>query len=161
MKMINRVRPWVEHHTDIVFDMVRIYLGLGLALKAVFYMSHNDELMKMMDALGPAQIFPAAMAHYVILAHLTGGILLALGLLTRVAALAQIPILFVALFYLYLPKMMMLEPRQNLEFSALVLFLLCLFAVFGAGRWSVDHLLSKKIFPSPTASPGTRPSPAH
>ena len=161
MKMINRVRPWIEQHTDIVLDMVRIYLGLGLALKAIFYMSHNDELMRMMDALGPAQIFPAAMAHYVILAHLMGGILLALGLLTRVAALAQIPILFVALFYLYLPKMMMMESRQNLEFSALVLFLLVIFAIFGAGRWSVDHLLSKKVFPSPTAGQGTRPSPAH
>jgi uncharacterized membrane protein YphA (DoxX/SURF4 family) len=161
MKMMNYVRPWVEQHTDIVLDMVRIYLGVGLALKAVFYMSHNDELMKLMDALGPAQIFPAAMAHYVILAHLVGGILLALGLLTRMAALAQIPILFVALFYLYLPKMMMMEPRQNLEFSALVLFLLTLFAVFGAGRWSVDHILSKKLFPSRTVGHGTRPSPAH
>src|ERR1041385_3817406 len=34
MKMMNYVRPWVEQHTDIVLDMVRIYLGVGLQGKA-------------------------------------------------------------------------------------------------------------------------------
>ena len=67
--------------------------------------------------------------------------------LTRVAALVQIPVLLAAVFYIYLPKMMFLEPRQSLEFSSLVLFLLLLFAAFGAGRWSLDHYLSRKIAP--------------
>jgi uncharacterized membrane protein YphA (DoxX/SURF4 family) len=62
--------------------------------------------------------------------------------LTRIAALAQIPILLGAVFYVYLPKMTMIEPRQNLEFSMLVLFLLALVFLYGAGRWSVDHWLT-------------------
>jgi uncharacterized membrane protein YphA (DoxX/SURF4 family) len=39
---------------------------------------------------------------------------------------------------------MLIQPRENLEFSALVLFLLILVFVYGSGQWSVDHYLSKK-----------------
>jgi len=37
---------------------------------------------------------------------------------------------------------MAVEPRQNLEFSALVLFLMLLILIFGPGRLSLDHYLS-------------------
>jgi len=64
-----------------------MYLGIGLFLKAIFYLSHRDYLNQLMDETGTAWFAPVIMAHYVILAHLFGGLLLALGLLTRVAAL--------------------------------------------------------------------------
>jgi uncharacterized membrane protein YphA (DoxX/SURF4 family) len=38
---------------------------------------------------------------------------------------------------------MSVEPRQNLELAALVLFLTCLVFVHGSGRFSVDHVLTK------------------
>ena len=60
------------------------------------------------------------------------------------AALAQVPVLVGAMFWVYLPKVMAVEPRQNLEFSALVLFLMLMILVFGAGRWSLDHYLSRR-----------------
>jgi len=147
MNATSRMRLWVETHSDIIWDLVRIYLGIGLFLKAIFYLTHRDYLLQLMDGMGTSWFAPAIMAHYVILAHLFGGLLMALGLITRVAALVQIPILLAAVFYVYLPKMMFLEPRQSLEFSALVLFLLLLTAAFGAGRWSLDHHLSRKINP--------------
>ncbi len=68
--------------------------------------------------------------------------MLAIGLLTRVAALFQIPILLGAVFSVSLPQMLTLEPRQNLEFAALVLFPTVLVAVRGAGRCSLDYYLS-------------------
>jgi putative oxidoreductase len=161
MKTSARMRLWVESHTDIIWDLVRIYLGIGLFLKAIFYLTHRDYLLQQMDNLGTAWFAPAVMAHYVILAHIFGGLLLALGLITRAAALVQIPVLLVAVFYIYVPKMMFLEPRQNLEFSSLVLFLLLLFAAFGAGRWSLDHYLSRKISPEGYKNEGELASHAH
>jgi len=161
MNATSRMRLWVESHSDVIWDLVRIYLGIGLFLKAIFYLTHRDYLLQLMDNLGTSWFAPAAIAHYVILAHLFGGLLLALGLLTRVAALVQIPVLLAAVFYIYLPKMMFLEPRQNLEFSALVLFLLLLFAAFGAGRWSLDHYLSRKISPDAYKADTEVPSHAH
>ena len=156
-----RFRLWVETHSDVVWDLVRVYLGVGLFLKAIFYLMHRDYLLKLMDDMDTGWFAPAMIAHYVILAHLFGGLLMALGLLTRVAAIVQIPMLLAATLYIYLPKMMFLEPRQNLEFSALVLFLLILTAVFGAGRWSLDHYLSRKLQPEAYRPEEPVPSHAH
>jgi uncharacterized membrane protein YphA (DoxX/SURF4 family) len=83
-------------------------------------------------------------AHYVIPVHLVGGLLLAIGLLTRLAALAQMPILIGAIFYVWMPRVLVFEQRQSFEFAALVLFLLALIFVYGGGRFSVDHLITRK-----------------
>src|SRR5262249_52881060 len=105
---------------------------------------------------------PAMLSHYVILAHFCGGFCLAVGLLTRSAAVVQLPALFTAMyFYVYHPEIAQstMEARQSAEFTALVLFLLVLISVYGAGRLSVDHWLGKKDFaklfhpePHPTKS---------
>jgi uncharacterized membrane protein YphA (DoxX/SURF4 family) len=141
---VHQFKRWAEAHSDLFLDLVRIYLGLGLMAKGIFFMGHQDYMMKLLADTGDLFIVPATIAHYVIPAHLLGGLLLALGLLTRVAALAQIPVLLGAMFWIYLPKVMAVEPRENLEFSALVLFLMVLILIFGAGRFSVDHFLSRR-----------------
>jgi uncharacterized membrane protein YphA (DoxX/SURF4 family) len=64
-------------------------------------------------------------------------------LATRYAAVAQIPLLVGAIFYVYLPRFATLELRQNLEFTGLVLFLLCVVSVYGSGRYSLDYVLQK------------------
>jgi putative oxidoreductase len=71
-------------------------------------------------------------------AHLAGGALLALGLITRTAAIVQIPALIGAVFFVHLREGLF-RTGQSLELSSLVLFLLCVFAVFGGGRLSLDH----------------------
>jgi uncharacterized membrane protein YphA (DoxX/SURF4 family) len=142
MKSINECRLWLQSHEDLFKDLVRIYLGIGLFVKGLYFMSHHDEFNKLLETLDTTAFAQATVAHYVIPVHIIGGLLLAAGLLTRIAALAQIPILLGAVFYVYLPKMTMIEPRQNLEFSMLVLFLLALVFLYGAGRWSVDHWLT-------------------
>jgi putative oxidoreductase len=148
----------METHEDLFLALVRIYLGTGLFVKAVFLMSNRDYLVNLVDGLDNLWFAPAAIAHYIVPAHMAGGILLALGLFTRIAVLFQIPILIGAVFYLYMPQMTLLEPRQNLEFSGLVLFLLVLFGIFGPGRYSVDHILSRSTVPELDAA--TRSAPA-
>ena len=147
MKNLNEWKLWFQGHEDLFKDLVRMYLGVGLFVKGLYFMSHRDELNQLMGQLDNSVFSQAAIAHYVIPVHVVGGLLLAVGLLTRIAALLQIPILLGAVFYVYLPKMAMIEPRQSLEFSALVLFLLVLILAYGAGRFSVDHLLWKKEHP--------------
>jgi putative oxidoreductase len=141
---LNHCKRWAEGHADIFVDLVRIYLGIGLAVKGIFFMTHRDYLLNLLEQSGNLVIAPVTIAHYVIPAHIFGGVLLALGLLTRLAALLQLPILIGAVFWVYLPKAMTLEPRQYIEFSALVLFLMVLILIFGPGRWSVDHYLSRR-----------------
>ena len=144
MKNLNEWKLWLQGHEDLFRDLVRIYLGVGLFVKGLYLMSHRNELDQLLGQLDNAAFAQAAAAHYVIPVHIVGGLVLAIGLLTRLAALLQIPILLGAVFYVHLPQMALIDSRQNLEFSALVLFLLVLVAAYGAGRFSVDHLVWKK-----------------
>ena len=146
---IKQLTRWTDTHRGEFIDFVRIYLGIGLFLKAIHFITDTDYLVKLISDAGDMWFAPAAISHVVILAHLVGGFLLAIGLLTRVAALIQIPVLVYAVFYVYLPKMFVVGPRENLEFSVLVLFLLTLLFLYGPGRWSVDYYIFKK-----TDSPG-------
>src|SRR2546427_7790692 len=155
MKANTQLKQWIQAEGDIFVDLVRIYLGIGLFIKSIWFMTHQDYLNQLIAKAENLVFVQAAVAHYVIPVHLVGGLLLAVGLLTRVAALAQIPILAGAILYVYLPQVMFVEPRQSLEFSALVLFLLILILIHGGGRWSVDYLLSKKSLSESAAAPAT------
>jgi uncharacterized membrane protein YphA (DoxX/SURF4 family) len=148
-------RTWTRSHPDAFLDLVRVFLGVALFLKGVFFMMHRDVLIDVIEKSGTWSIFPITLAHYVIPAHLVGGILLAAGLLTRWAAVAQLPMLIIAVFYVHMPKMVAIEGRQNFEFSSLVLFLVLLTAVYGAGKWSLDHVISGQ----PEGE--VQPTPAH
>src|SRR5262245_36598418 len=122
---LNQIKSWLHSHPDIMMDLVRMYLGVALFFKGIYFMSNRDYLLQILDEAGTWSLAPTALAHYIVPAHLVGGVMLAIGLLTRAAALAQLPILLGAVFYIHLPKLtlMSVEPRQNLELSALVLFL--------------------------------------
>ena len=158
MGKIERCRFWLQEHDDLFLDLVRIYIGAGLFVKAFYLLHHREYLTQVISGSGNSWFAPAAVAQYVIIAHMVGGALLTVGLLTRLAAFAQLPILLGAVFYVYLPQMATVEPRQNLEYSALVAFLLFFLGVFGAGRWSVDYLLSRKrdVVPVAETVPETR-----
>jgi putative oxidoreductase len=145
MNKIQSCKMWLRAHEDLFIDLVRIYLGCGLVVKALFLMGHHEYLDQLISESDVAWLGGSIIAHYVIFGHLIGGAMLALGLATRFAAFAQLPILLGAVFSLYLPHFATVEPRQYLEYAALVAFLLFLFGVFGAGRFSFDYMMSRKL----------------
>ena len=145
MKDLEHTNHWIKVHGDLFLDLIRIYLGIGLFWKGVYFASHTENLVRLMDESGTLWFTSGAIAHCVIFAHLVGGFFLAIGLITRAAALVQIPVLAMAVFYVHLPKAFSaMESRQNFEFTALILFLLVLISIYGAGRWSVDYVLARK-----------------
>jgi len=128
---------WIRSHQEVALDVVRVYLGIGLLVRGGLFVSQTSGIGTLVD-MSQFDIGAAAIVHYVTFAHLIGGVLLAVGLLTRIAALAQIPILIGAVFFVHLREGL-LSADQSLEFSALVLFLLVVVFVFGPGRWSADR----------------------
>ena len=93
-----------------------------------------------MEEMGrPFQDVPGGMIilHYIVPAHFVGGILIVVGLLTRWAAIAQLPIIFGAILTNFLGTMDM----NNLILSIVVLVLCLFFIVYGSGRHSVDYYL--------------------
>jgi uncharacterized membrane protein YphA (DoxX/SURF4 family) len=144
---------WVDAHSDVFLDAIRIYLGIGLIVKGLYIMTNRDQVLALLDAGGGLSLAVMTAAHLVIPIHFAGGLLLALGLVTRPAALLQIPVVAGALICVYLPRLASLEMRENIEFSGLVLFLLFVIAAHGPGRCSVDHLIDQESESSPTPEP--------
>jgi len=71
--------------------------------------------------------------------QLVGGTMIFLGLLTRLAAILLLPIVFGAIFFVNI-----LNPFFNAELwlSILVMALLILFIIIGSGPLSLDRFLS-------------------
>ena len=83
MNKVQMCKMWLREHGDLFIDLVRIYLGCGLVVKAVFLMNHRDFLAQMIGETDATWMGGAFIAQYVILAHLFGGAMLALGMVTR------------------------------------------------------------------------------
>lgn len=130
---------WFENHREITLDLIRIYLGVGLFVRGVLFISAANGIEALVD-LSEFSFASAAIAHYVTFVHLLGGLMLAVGLLTRLVAFLQLPILIGAVFFVHWQEGI-LSATQSLEFSALVLFLLCGILVFGSGKWSADYYI--------------------
>jgi len=133
---------WVMEHREGAFDLVRMYLGVGLFVRGGIFAASPEGLGVIVD-LSSFSFASAALAHYVTFAHLIGGLFLAVGLLTRLAALVQLPILVGAVVLVHAPQGL-LSANQSLELSALVLFLLVVVFVFGSGPWSADRYVFER-----------------
>lgn len=133
------LRDRLDAHRAIGLEMLRIYLGVALFIRGGLMLRQPELLMEYTSKAD--WFWPLAAAHYVILAHLAGGLLLAIGLLTRAAAAVQVPALLGAVFVVHLSEGL-LSAGQGLELASLVLVLLGVFVVFGGGRLSADHYIS-------------------
>ncbi len=146
---------WAESHRDLWLDCVRIYLGLALFARGVLLVFdvRTDFFLNLLSHANQPWLVTGALLHYVTLAHFVGGILLTVGLLTRVAALAQIPILAGAVFIVHRQDGLF-ALGQSLELSALVLFLLVVVLISGPGPLSIDAAMAqKKSAAHPSVSP--------
>jgi uncharacterized membrane protein YphA (DoxX/SURF4 family) len=139
----HRLIEWTDTYRDVTVDLIRIYLGIGLFVRGWLFITDASVLVGLLAGAGESSFASAALVHYVALVHLGGGLLLAFGLLTRVAALVQIPVLVGAVFFVHLNDGL-LAAGQSLEFSALVLFLLVVLFFHGSGRLSLDYYLFER-----------------
>ena len=142
MSRYRTVVNWIDEHRTVALDLVRIYLGVGLFVRGLLFAYQSQGVGVLVD-LSQFSVASAALAHYVTFAHLVGGLMLAVGLLTRLAALVQIPILAGAVFLVHLEQGL-LTADQSLEFSALVFFLLLVVFVFGPGEWAADRYVFER-----------------
>ncbi|HXV75128.1 MAG TPA: DoxX family protein [Candidatus Polarisedimenticolaceae bacterium] len=138
VRWVERWVRWADSRRHLYFDFVRIYMGVALFVKGLQFVSDRTYLEGVLTE--EMRFVPTALTHYIPAAHLSGGFLLTIGLLTRFAAAIQIPVLFGATFVVYMPQGFFTY-GQNFEFAALVLFLLVMVFLYGGGRLSADYYL--------------------
>lgn len=140
MDFLHRAEKWGDAHHPKWLDFVRIALGAFLIFKGVDFVRNmgvlNDLMAKTLTFGSLALIM---IGHYIVFAHILGGILLMAGVLTRFACLIQIPILLGAVI-LVNSSMASLRPYSELLVSIIVLLLLVYFLIIGNGPLSMKLL---------------------
>jgi putative oxidoreductase len=138
MSVVTDVEKWGDSHHPSFIDFFRILLGIFLTYKGVEFITNMDEFE--MTASGINVAFAgAALAHYVVFAHILGGPLIAFGLFTRVVSLIQLPILIGAVIFVNSPKgFLSLGSHMELEISIVVLVGIVVLLIFGGGKYSID-----------------------
>lgn len=93
MGLIKSLNKWANARTYLLLDLIRIMLGIIFFVKGIEFMTNFTEMERMAR---PFEGVPGGMfiLHYIAPAHFVGGILIVVGLLTRWACIAQLPILF-------------------------------------------------------------------
>lgn len=136
MGLIKNLNKWANAHTYLILDVIRVLLGTVFFVKGIEFMTNYEEMERLAR---PFQDVPGGMIllHYLIPAHFVGGILIVVGLLTRWAAIAQLPILFGAILTNFLGVM----NTNYLMLAIIVLITSLFFIVYGSGRHSVDYYL--------------------
>jgi putative oxidoreductase len=143
MGISTRFQHWNHTHQSLLLFIVRIVLGLILLLKGLFFISHALQLKEMiLESRFAAGV--GFLAVYITVAHLFGGVFLILGLLTRIAAIIQIPVLLGALFFI-LPQQGGASFGSDFIFSFLVLLALIYLLWKGAGELSMDEYLKTHL----------------
>ncbi|PSL20321.1 DoxX family protein [Chitinophaga ginsengisoli] len=147
MNLLQRIDRWGERHHPRWLDGLRVLLGVFLFYKGVVFIQNIDVLKSVIDQSPWLTVMSFWLAHYIVFAHLLGGILIVFGLLTRVAILAQIPILLGAIFIVHtstgLHTTGLFNVHAETGLSILVLLLLVFFLVEGSGPMSFDDYMRR------------------
>jgi len=141
MNHVHRIEDWADHHQWRWMAFLRITLGLIIFLKGLFFIMNTDALLAMI-ANSSIDLYAVMLVHLVASAHLLGGILIMLGLITRIAVIFQIPILLGAIVFVNASKGFF-SMQSELALSILVLVLLIFFLIFGSGKLSVDGWMNE------------------
>lgn len=141
MNYLQRIEYWGEAHHPKWVDVLRIALGVFLFVKGIEFANNMSSVTELMAGEIPFSGFMLILiVHYILGAHILGGFLLTLGLLTRFACILQIPVLLGAIIFV---NSSMVRPFSELILAIIILLLLIYFLVVGSGPWSIDRVMEK------------------
>lgn len=134
-------QSWYVSNRHYAIEFLRIFLGGLLFIKGYFFIENINDVYGLIEENMEYSSF--IIAHYVAVAHLVGGLMLAFGLFTRLASLVQLPVLIGAVFLID-SQDTILGTGSQFEYSLVVMVLLLVFLVYGGGKWSADHRIIRK-----------------
>jgi putative oxidoreductase len=138
MTTIQQIRTWSATHHPRWLVIIRIGLGLFLMAKGINFMRDSTLLDRIM--YGNAALVNNDTHWLPIIitwANLLGGLMILLGLWTRLVALLQVPILIGAIIFINVQKGGF-APESELGLAILTLLLVMFFLVEGSGPLSLD-----------------------
>ena len=119
--------------------LLRMLIGAFIFYKGVTFSQHTDMIVELIAPVNAnaANLF---VAHYVVMAHIAGGLMIFAGLLTRVATIVQLPILIGAIL-----ATAYIGDVQGIVLSSAIFLGLVFITIFGSGKISVDYTLKLHV----------------
>jgi len=144
MNVVHRIENWGDTHHPKFIDIVRIVLGAFLLWKGISFMENTEYLKQLITDQTVIDVSPAilmSLVYYVMFAHMVGGILIGVGILTRFGCILQIPIVLGAIFLsgIFQDAINYMVWPSVAALAALVIFL-----ILGSGPWSLDRYLAEQ-----------------
>jgi putative oxidoreductase len=133
---IRSLNKWANAHSYYTVDTLRVVFGVFLFLKGVSFITEKqylNEILREMGNFGSEML----LIHYIALAHMIGGVMIIIGLLTRWSIWVQLPIIISAFVINFIGVFNL----ENLIQSSIALVLCFAFLLYGSGRHSSDYYL--------------------
>jgi putative oxidoreductase len=141
MGILKQVEHWSTTHHPKWLVVLRVALGICLFIKGISFISDTAQLQLILAEGRFIQSFPW-LSYIITWAHLFGGFLIIIGLLTRFAVALQIPILLGAVFFININDGIF-SSSSELWLSIVILLLLAIFFIEGGGPLSLDNYFKK------------------
>jgi uncharacterized membrane protein YphA (DoxX/SURF4 family) len=140
MKTNKSIKDFIQLHKEELVDIIRIYLGIVFIVKGFQFFLNMEVLEKLIESTGLSMgIYTIlGLSHVIIFVHIIGGLFLSLGLLTKLTAVLQIPIVLSAIIFIHSKEGIM---SDSLHFAMFVLLLSIIFALHGSSKLSLDYYL--------------------
>jgi putative oxidoreductase len=144
MNVVHRIESWGDSHHPKFLDIVRIALGAFLLWKGIAFMNNTEYLKELIIDQNVVDVSPGllmSLVYYVTFAHMVGGILIGVGILTRFGCIIQIPIVLGAVFLTGIFN----DPINAMVWPSIAaLAALIMFLILGSGPLSLDKYLAEQ-----------------
>ena len=133
MEILHKFEHWGDTHHPKWLDIIRIILGIFLCYTGIAFLKNMSLVTGPLSTKTSFGVFSVIiLSHYVVFAHILGGLLMVVGFLTRFACLIQIPIMLGAIIFINSASDVF-RPYSELFLSVLILLLLVYFLIVGNG----------------------------
>ena len=137
MDILHKFQRWGDAHHPKYLDIIRIILGIFLCYTGIAFLQNMSLVTGPLSTKTSFGAFAVIiLSHYVVFAHILGGMLMVVGFLTRFACLIQIPIMLGAIIFINSASDVF-RPYSELFLSVLILLLLVYFLIVGNGPWAI------------------------
>lgn len=144
MAIYNKIEKWNVIY-PCTFTITRFILGLFLATRGIYFFINVQPLYYLIKDSHLNELnINMSLAMIISFVHILGGVFIFLGLFTKIAAWAQVPVVLGAIIFINAHNGLSFT-YPGLLISLFVLTLLLLFAFKGGGRISIDYYAKKKL----------------
>ncbi len=140
MNMPAKISAWDEKY-PVLFIVLRVALGMILVIRGIFFLTDIQPLFHLINNSSLSRLnINRPLALLICWVHLLGGTFIIIGLLTKISAWAQVPIMVGAIIFVNLNSSLS-QHFSELLLSVVVLILSIRFGLTGAGKVSMDYHL--------------------